>query len=59
VSRLRALKKVFMDHVSDMERDGGMFDEARRSIMDHEAIARLVRAHLSTGDGEQLKRSHR
>jgi len=46
VSRLRALKKVFMDHVSDMERDGGMFDEARRSIMDHEAIARLVRAHL-------------
>jgi hypothetical protein len=69
VSRLRALKKVFMDHVADMEKDGGMFEEACRSAMDHEAIARLVRAHFavlegaagnrSTGDGGQLKKSHR
>jgi len=50
VSRLRALKKVFMHHVSDMERDGGMFDEARRSTMDHEAIARLVQAHFDVAE---------
>lgn len=46
VSRVRAVKKVFMHHVSDMERDGGMFDQARRSTMDHEAMARLVQAHF-------------
>jgi hypothetical protein len=46
-ARVRALKKVFMHHVADMEKDGGMFDEARRSTMDHEAMARLVQAHFA------------
>jgi hypothetical protein len=47
VARMRALKKIFKHHVADMERDGGMFDEARRSTMDHDTIARLVRAHFA------------
>jgi hypothetical protein len=28
LARVRSLKKVFAHHVSDMEKDGGMFDEA-------------------------------
>jgi Hemerythrin HHE cation binding domain len=51
VSRVRALKKVFMHHVSDMEEENGMFDEARRSSMDHETLARLVHARLTVLDG--------
>jgi hypothetical protein len=47
VARVRALKKVFLNHVSDMEEAGGMFDGARRSSMDHEMLARLMRARYS------------
>ena len=61
VSRVRALKKVFMHHVSDMEEEGGMFDRARRSTMQHELLARLVRARYApleaaTGKGEYHRR---
>jgi hypothetical protein len=48
VSRVRAVKKVFIHHVSDMEKDGGMFDEARRSTIDHEGLTRLVRVHFAS-----------
>jgi hypothetical protein len=54
-SRVRAVKNVFMHHVSDMERDGGMFEEALRSGINHEMLNRLVRAHyasLATVAGE-------
>jgi hypothetical protein len=47
VSRVRAIKKVFIHHVSDMEKDGGMFDEACRSTINHEVLTRLVRAHFA------------
>ena len=48
VSRVRAIKKVFIHHVSDMEKDGGMFDQASRSTINHEVLARLVRAHFAS-----------
>jgi hypothetical protein len=61
VSRVRAIKKVFMHHVSDMEEEGGMFDRARRSTMQHELLARLVRARYAAleaaaGQGEYHRR---
>jgi uncharacterized protein YceH (UPF0502 family) len=46
-SRVRALKKAFMHHVTDMEKDGGMFDVAARSNMDHEAVARRMLARCA------------
>jgi hypothetical protein len=48
VSRVRTLKKVFMHHVAGMERDGGMFEVARRSTINHEMLTRLVRAHYES-----------
>jgi hypothetical protein len=47
VSRVRGVKKVFMHHVSDMEKDGGMFDGACRSTINHEVLTQLVRAHFA------------
>jgi hypothetical protein len=48
ISRVRAVKTEFLHHVSDMEKDGGMFDEVRRSNINHEVLAWLVRAHYAS-----------
>jgi hypothetical protein len=47
VSRVRALKKVFANHVADMEGVGGMFELARSSSMDHERLTQLIRSRYS------------
>jgi hemerythrin HHE cation binding domain-containing protein len=51
-SRVRSLKRIFAHHVWDMERDGGMYDEASRSTINHELLARLVRARYAAGPVE-------
>jgi hypothetical protein len=43
VLRARALKKVFANHVADLEGAGGMFDLAQRSSMNQEQLAQLMR----------------
>ncbi len=50
VSRARALKKVFANHVADMEGAGGMFELARRSSLDHERLAEMIRSRYSAAD---------
>jgi hypothetical protein len=42
--RVRSLKRAFAHHVFDMEREGGLFDEARHSTMNHVLIGRLLLA---------------
>jgi hypothetical protein len=42
--RVRSLKRAFAHHVFDMERDGGMFYEARKSTMNQDLIGRLLLA---------------
>jgi len=46
-SRVRSLKRIFAHHVWDMERNGGLFDEASRSTINHELLARMVRARYA------------
>ena len=47
VSRVRTLKKTFVNHVADMEKNGGMFELAGRSTIHHEILTQLIRARYA------------